>query len=85
MSFFVYIIQSETDQSYYVGYTSDLETRIEKHNAGNSRYTSKKIPWVLIYFEKFQTKSEAIKREKFIKRQKSSVFIRRLILERNKN
>ncbi|MFP2995760.1 GIY-YIG nuclease family protein [Spongiivirga sp. MCCC 1A20706] len=83
MSFFVYVIQSEIDKSYYVGYTVDLETRLDKHNAGNSQYTSKKIPWVLVYFEEFQTKSDAIKREKFIKRQKSSAFIRRLIFEKN--
>ncbi|WP_425440821.1 GIY-YIG nuclease family protein [Paralabilibaculum antarcticum] len=77
--FFVYIIQSKTNFSYYIGYSGNLERRLIYHNSGRSRYTSKNTPWKLIYFEKFDSKSDAIKREIFIKRQKSRVFIEELI------
>jgi putative endonuclease len=74
--FYVYIIQSRFDGSYYIGYTENLVRRIEQHNNGESIYTSKKMPWQMVYFEKFQTKTEAIRREKFLKRQKINLFIR---------
>ncbi|WP_425593919.1 GIY-YIG nuclease family protein [Marinifilum flexuosum] len=38
----VYILQSQMDQSYYIGYTSNIENRLTYHNQGRSRYTRKK-------------------------------------------
>ena len=61
--FFVYILQSKYDGSFYIGYTHNLDKRISQHNDGLSRYTSKKMPWRLVYFEMFNTNSLAIKRE----------------------
>ncbi|MFD0863838.1 GIY-YIG nuclease family protein [Sungkyunkwania multivorans] len=77
--FYTYIIQSEKDGSYYTGYSSDLDDRLLRHNTGKSRYTSKRMPWVLVYSEVFTTKTEAIKRERFLKRQKSREFYERMI------
>ncbi len=68
MSYFVYIIQSEVDNTYYKGYTQNPDYRIWQHNNGESRYTSKKAPWRLVYLEEFETKREALIREKKIKR-----------------
>ena len=76
---FVYIIQSEFDGSFYVGYTSDLDKRLEAHNNGQSRYTRKKMPWKLVYNESFDTKTEALKRERKIKMKKSRRYIQWLI------
>jgi putative endonuclease len=83
MPFFTYIIQSEQDQSFYIGLTSDLQQRLERHNAGLSNYTSGKAPWKLVYFEEYLTKTEALKREKFLKRMKNADFYRRLIESKN--
>jgi len=77
----VYILQSQLDQSYYIGYTSNIEQRVAYHNAGRGRYTPKKVPWELVYKEQFETKSEAIKRENLLKRMKSRAFLERLIAE----
>ena len=77
--FFLYIIQSEMDGSFYIGYSANPTNRLNKHNTAKSGYTSRKKPWVLVYTEEFKTKSEAIRREKFIKAQKSKVFIEKLI------
>ena len=68
MAYFVYIIQSEVDNTYYKGFTENLENRIWEHNNGKSRYTSKKIPWKLVYLEEYETKKEALIREKQIDR-----------------
>ena len=77
--YYTYILQSEKDQSFYIGYTSNLEHRLYEHNEGFSRYTKHKRPWKIVYFEKFEEKSEAIKRERFLKKQKNRAFYNRLI------
>jgi putative endonuclease len=77
--FFVYILQSKKDFSFYIGQTNDLDARLCKHNDGLSKYSSSKIPWRLVYFEMFETRTEAIKREKGIKSKKSRKYIEVLI------
>lgn len=79
MSYFVYILQSEIDGSFYIGYTSDLSHRLTVHNSGKTRYTSKKCPWKIVYTEKFAAKSDVIRREKFLINQKNREFYQRLI------
>ncbi len=77
--FFVYILMSEVDSSFYIGQTNDLNKRIEYHNLGLSKYTSRKKPWKVVYFEKYSTRKEAIKRERFLKKQRNSDFYNSLI------
>ena len=76
---FVYITYSNKIDRYYVGYTDDLEWRLERHNGGCGKYTKRGVPWKLVYTESFQSKSEAIKREREIKRKKSRKYIEGLI------
>ncbi|HNA42437.1 MAG TPA: GIY-YIG nuclease family protein, partial [Saprospiraceae bacterium] len=63
---FVYILQSQLDNSFYIGSTNDLQRRVDQHNAGLSQYTSTKIPWKIVYVETLASKTEALKREKFL-------------------
>ncbi len=79
MKYYTYIIQSRKDSSYYIGYTSDIAKRLEFHNSGESKYTSKKMPWMIVYYEIFGNKSDAIKRERFLKKQRNREFFDRLI------
>ncbi len=79
--YWVYIIQSEKTKKFYIGYTNNLESRLKQHNEGKNKWTKNKGPWKIVYTEKFKTKSEAIKREKFLKRQKNREFYERLIGE----
>jgi putative endonuclease len=83
-SFFTYIIQSQVDHSFYIGHTHDLQQRLDFHNQGLSQYTSTKTPWKIVYFEQFETKGEAMKRERFLKKQRNRDFYLRLIKEFNK-
>jgi len=77
--FTVYILQSQSLNRYYVGFTNDLERRLSEHNRKKGKYTDAGIPWQLVYFETFSTKIEAMNREKFIKGKKSRAFIETLI------
>jgi putative endonuclease len=79
MSYYVYIIKSGRDGSYYVGSTQDVEERLERHNQGRSRYTKAKVPWKLLYYEEHPDKTRALKRENAIKNRKSREFIQGLI------
>ena len=67
MEFYVYILKSLKDSGYYCGYTSNLESRLARHNALLVRSTKARAPFVIHYFEKFSTKTEALKREHFFK------------------
>ncbi|WP_073164721.1 GIY-YIG nuclease family protein [Tangfeifania diversioriginum] len=67
MSYFTYILKSEHDGTYYYGSTKNLRERVKVHNSGKSRYTKGRRPWKLHYFEEFESRSEAAKREKFFK------------------
>jgi putative endonuclease len=69
----------EFDSSFYIGYTKDVFERLKGHNNGKTPYTKKKIPWKLVYYEVFKIKSDAIKRENFLKRQKNRDFYQKLI------
>ena len=77
--YYVYIIESEVDSSFYTGYTKDLQNRLKKHNDDRSGYTARKKPWKIVYAEEFIEKTEAIKRENFLKRQKNRFFYSSLI------
>lgn len=66
--YYVYIIQSEKDFSYYKGMTTEVILRLKQHNEGGSKYTSLKLPWKLVYVEKFSTKRLALIRERAIKK-----------------
>ncbi len=64
---YVYILEC-SDKTYYTGWTKDLEKRINTHNNGKgAKYTRGRCPVKLIYFENFNDKVEAMKREYEIK------------------
>ena len=64
---FVYIIQCK-DKTLYTGYTNDLEKRFEKHKAGTaSKYTRSHIAKRIVFFEKYDNKIVAQRREREIK------------------
>ena len=81
MPYHVYILQSQKDQSYYIGTTGELSQRVDRHNQGRSKYTKQKRPWNLVYMEEYPDRSGAMKREYAIKRRKSKDYITKLIEE----
>lgn len=78
---YVYILKCK-DNSFYTGWTTDLSKRIQRHNLGlGAKYTRSRRPVELIYFETFENKSEALKREYQIK-QLSRKQKEKLIMEK---
>lgn len=75
---FLYILESILDKSYYIGITKNLEKRILKHNKGEVLSTKRKKPWILVYREWQLNKSEAFKREKYLKGLKSRKSLEKL-------
>jgi len=72
MSYYVYVILCE-DNSFYTGYTKDLDSRMRLHMNGKAaRYTRMHRPKKIVYVEEFGSRAEAMKREKWIKRLKHS-------------
>ena len=79
MSFSVYILYSKKLDKHYIGCTSDLKKRVGEHNSGISTFTSKASDWELKHSEQFESREEAMKREKEIKSKKSRKYIEWLI------
>ena len=77
--FYVYILYSVVADRYYIGQTSDLERSLGRHNNGGNKYTKFGIPWKLVYKEGFETRAEAMEREKKLKSAKNREYLRRVI------
>ena len=67
MEYVAYIIRSERSGTYYYGHAENMAARLERHNSGKVRSTKSKRPWKMHYYETFETKSEAYRRELFFK------------------
>ena len=64
------------DDSLYTGWTNHLEKRVEDHNSGRgAKYTKSRRPVELVYYEQFETKEEAMRREWEIKQLTHPVFL----------
>jgi len=80
---YTYILEC-VDGSYYTGWTNDIEKRIHDHNENKgAKYTRGRTPVTLVYYETFETKSEALKREAAIKKL-SRLEKKDLIVKQNK-
>jgi len=83
--FSIYVLWSTKANRHYIGYTSDLNRRLEEHNNNKSqnmrKYTHKHRPWVLIYHEDgYRTRSDAMKREKYLKSSRGRQTIKQIIV-----
>lgn len=80
-------MRNELSNKIYIGYTENIEKRIDQHNDkdftffGKNAYTKiNKGKWILVYKEIFETRNEAIRREKALKSSRGRDFIRKQIL-----
>ena len=72
MSFYVYMLESIGKKSVtYVGYTKDLKKRISLHNKGKGAKFTRGRTWKLVHKEYFRSKSKAISREYYIKKNRT--------------
>lgn len=65
---YTYILRCK-DDTFYTGWTNDLEKRVMAHNQGKgAKYTKPRLPVEVVYYETFQSKEEAMRRECEIKK-----------------
>ena len=66
--YFVYIVKC-SDETYYTGYTNNIEKRFKAHNEGKgAKYTRSRGPVELLYWESYEEKGDALRREYAIKK-----------------
>jgi len=84
MNYF-YILYSKVLNQYYIGHTSEsLQERLRKHLSNHSGFTAKSKDWLVVYYEEFETKSLAYRRELEVKEWKSRTRVEKLIEELKK-
>ena len=78
--FTTYILYSASLGKYYIGFTAgNINSRLSKHLGEHTGFTAKAKDWVVVHIETFITKTEAMAREKQLKRWKSNQRIKQLI------
>ena len=65
--FYTYVLLSEKDGRFYIGFTNDLKKRIDEHKKGLVVSTANRQPLKLVYYEACLNDYDAIKREKYFK------------------
>ena len=78
MPYWVYVLRSKALSRRYVGSTDDLGARLARHEAGLVFATAPYRPWVLVHSETFGTRSEAMRRERFLKTGRGREFLKKL-------
>ena len=82
MFYFTYMIKSITPgiKKTYVGYTNNIENRLQKHNSNKGAKSTKGYKWLLIFSKKFKSKNDAMSFEYKLKKDK---ILRKKILEKS--
>ena len=78
--YYVYVLYSFRFERIYIGHTNNIRLRLERHNSGKVKSTKAYLPRELVHYEKFATRSEAMKREKELKAHKGRDYIRKNLL-----
>ena len=81
MFYYVYVLESINYARLYIGYTLDIEARVEKHNRAVNFSTKSYAPWRLIFYEAYLNKQDALRREKYLKTSQGSRLLKRMLKE----
>ena len=77
MKFFVYILKSFKNDDIYIGSTENVENRIKLHNLGKVESTRGYRPWQLLEQREFNSRSEAVRQERFLKNHQQKEIIKK--------
>ncbi|MEZ4885234.1 MAG: GIY-YIG nuclease family protein [Chitinophagales bacterium] len=83
MTFYTYILQSQTTSQLYIGQTNNLEDRLKRHNGNRNKATKGKGPCNVIFSKEFETRSEAMRLERKLKSYKNKDYILQWIDKQN--
>jgi len=76
-TYHTYVLLSKKDGHFYIGLTSSLDRRLYQHNMGKVRSARARRPFKLFYCEEYQNKTDARKREIFLKSGQGRLFLKR--------
>ena len=74
--YYIYILQSKSDNQFYTGYTDNLSRRIREHNTGKVISTQNRLPLELVYYEACLNQQDATHREKYLKTHYGKMFLK---------
>ncbi|HLB66659.1 MAG TPA: GIY-YIG nuclease family protein [Candidatus Saccharimonadales bacterium] len=77
--FYIYVLRSKKNNRFYTGSTDNLDRRLIEHNSGKSRYTRLTRPFELVYYEAFNSRAEARRKEKYFKTGRARDELKRII------
>jgi putative endonuclease len=72
----VYVLRSEKDDGFYIGYSANLRKRFDEHVTGESFATAHRRPWRLIYYEAYLNQKDALGRERYLKSGSGRTFLK---------
>ena len=75
----VYVLLSRKDDNFYVGYTTDLERRLDEHLQGRNTSTAPRRPLILVHCEYYLAKADAERRETYLKTAKGRRVLRLML------
>jgi len=78
--YYVYILQSQKNKSYYTGFSENLKNQLENHSHGKQKYTSQNIPYTLSWYCAFKNKKQALVFEKYLKSGSGFAFARKRLV-----
>lgn len=76
---YLYILQSEVNERYYIGSTIDLDRRLKEHNEGKTTSTRLTRPFKVVFVQEYETIQEARNMEYRLKKKKSRLIIEKII------
>ncbi|OGE83259.1 MAG: hypothetical protein A3B10_01240 [Candidatus Doudnabacteria bacterium RIFCSPLOWO2_01_FULL_44_21] len=79
MHYYVYVLKSLRDSIRYVGSGEDYLERLRRHNKGDYRFTKGHRPWELVHTEGFETRPQAVRREKFLKSGQGRAYLDKIL------
>lgn len=79
MQYYLYILKSEIEETYYIGFSDHPERRCYFHNNDSKGYTVRFRPWKLVYREAFTNEKRALEAERKGKSWKSKKMVRYLV------
>jgi len=75
----VYVLESISNGSRYIGMTKNLEVRLKEHKAGKTRSTKAFLPWKVVYQENVESRVEGRKREKYLKSSAGRRYLQKIL------
>lgn len=83
IKYYVYVLLSKKDKKYYIGFSTNVYKRLVQHNSGKTISTSNRRPLEIIYYEAFISKTDALRREKYLKTTKGKKGLKLILRKTN--